>query len=312
MINMHQPVMLNEVKSFIPKTKKINVIDATFGGGSYTKEILNDFDVKNLIAIDRDPISKIFSRELEKKFTNFQLINDKFSNIDEICNDLNFKLNKFDAIIFDLGASSNQIDDSNRGFSFQKDGPLDMKMGVSEKNAHEVVNKYEEKKLAEIIFKLGEEKFSRRIAKNIIKNRKIKIINSTVELANIVSQSIPGIFVKKAKTHPATKTFQALRIYINDELKELKSSLDKTLKLLNKDGILIIVSFQSLEDRIVKDFYNHNSGKRWRSSRHYPELADDSPINLKIITKKPLRPSEAEIINNPRSRSAKLRVAKKI
>ena len=177
---------------------------------------------------------------------------------------------------------------------------------------YEVVNLFEEKKLADIIFKLGEEKFSRRIAKNIVTSRKVKLINSTSELAKIVSDSIPFRKVNNIKIHPATRTFQALRIYVNDEINELSTSLNKTINILNKDGLLIIVSFQSLEDRIVKDFFNHHSGKRWRSSRHYPELADSGSITFKIITKKPLRPSDTEINLNPRSRSAKLRVAKKI
>tara|TARA_Y100000590_G_scaffold411140_1_gene504888 strand:- start:8187 stop:8756 length:570 start_codon:yes stop_codon:yes gene_type:complete len=187
-----------------------------------------------------------------------------------------------------------------------------MNMGSSSKKAYDIVNLYDEKKLANIIFELGEEKFSRRIAKNIVLKRKVKFIDSTKELATIISESIPIKLRKSKKIHPATKTFQALRIYINDELNELKISLNKTIKILNKNGILIIVSFQSLEDRIVKDFFNHNSGKRWRSSRHYPELVELGPITFKIITKKPLRPSDNEINFNPRSRSAKLRVAQKI
>ena len=304
--------MLEEVKSFIPKSKKINVIDATFGSGGYSSSIIKDFKVNQLIAIDRDPISEIFAKELKNKYINFKLVNDKFSNIDRIIKEVNSRDKKYDVIIFDLGVSSNQLDNANRGFSFQKDGPLDMNMGTSSTKAHEVVNLYEEKKLADIIFKLGEEKFSRRIAKNIVISRKVKLISSTSELAKIVSDSIPFSKVKNIRIHPATRTFQALRIYVNDEINELRTSLKKTINILNKDGLLIIVSFQSLEDRIVKDFFNHHSGKRWRSSRHYPELVDSGSITFKIITKKPLRPSDSEINFNPRSRSAKLRVAQKI
>ena len=311
-MNLHVPVMLNQVKSFIPNNKKINVIDATFGGGSYSKSILNEFNINKIVAIDRDPLSKIFAKEIIQKYKNFKLINDKFSNIEKIINNISIKNKKFDVIIFDLGISSNQLEDPSRGFSFQSDGPLDMNMGSSSKKAYDIVNLYDEKKLANIIFELGEEKFSRRIAKNIVLKRKVKFIDSTKELATIISESIPIKLRKSKKIHPATKTFQALRIYINDELNELKISLNKTIKILNKNGILIIVSFQSLEDRIVKDFFNHNSGKRWRSSRHYPELVELGPITFKIITKKPLRPSDNEINFNPRSRSAKLRVAQKI
>ena len=304
--------MLEEVKSFIPKSKKINVIDATFGSGGYSSSIIKEFKVNQLIAIDRDPISEIFAKELKNKYINFKLVNDKFSNIDRIIKEVNSKDKKYDVIIFDLGVSSNQLDNANRGFSFLKDGPLDMNMGTSSTKAYEVVNLFEEKKLADIIFKLGEEKFSRRIAKNIVINRKVKLISSTSELAKIVSDSIPFNKTNNIKIHPATRTFQALRIYVNDEINELKTSLKKTIDILNKHGLLIIVSFQSLEDRIVKDFFNHHGGKRWRSSRHYPELADTGPITFKIITKKPLRPSDSEINFNPRSRSAKLRVAQKL
>ena len=312
MKNKHIPVMLEEVKSFIPNRKNINVIDATFGSGGYSSSIIKEFKVNQLIAIDRDPISEIFAKELKNKYINFKLVNDKFSNIDRIVKEVNSRDKKYDVIIFDLGVSSNQLDNANRGFSFQKEGPLDMNMGTSSTKAYEVVNLYEEKKLADIIFKLGEEKFSRRIAKNIVISRKVKLISSTSELAKIVSDSIPFSKIKNIRIHPATKTFQALRIYVNDEINELRTSLKKTINILSKDGLLIIVSFQSLEDRIVKDFFNHHSGKRWRSSRHYPELVDSGSITFKIITKKPLRPSDTEINLNPRSRSAKLRVAQKI
>jgi len=312
MNNLHQPVMLDEIKSFIPQNKKITLLDATFGGGGYSKAILNEFNVNNLIAIDRDPVAKIFAEEIKKEFSNFELINDKFSNIDHVIKKTKNKIEKFDVIIFDLGLSSNQIENSKRGFSFQKDGPLDMNMGLSKKTAYEVINSYQEKNLSEIFFKLGEEKFSKKIARNIVKSRKLKLISSTLELAEIVSKSVPALIKKKLKIHPATKTFQALRIYVNNEIDELKTALKKSIDLLSKNGFLIIVSFQSLEDRVVKDFFNHNSGKRWRSSRHYPELADNGPITFKIITKKPLRPLDQEIRYNPRSRSAKLRIAQKI
>ncbi len=312
MENLHNSVMINEIISFLPLKKSINVIDATFGGGGYSKTILEKFNVNQFLAIDRDPISKIFAKELESKFSNFILVNDKFSNIEEIVNNTKFKDKKFDIIVFDIGTSSNQIDNAQRGFSFNKSGPLDMQMGTSDKKAYDIINNYEEKNLADIIYQYGEERYSRVIAKEIVKNRKIKFISDTIELSNIIKKSLPKKNQLKNKIHPATKTFQAIRIYVNDELNELKMSLEKTLKILNKDGLILVVSFQSLEDRIVKDFFNHNSGKRWRSSRHYPELPDKKATQLKIITKKPILPSASEILKNPRSRSAKLRVAQKI
>ena len=311
MINSHIPVMLDQVKSFIPQSKDLNLIDATFGGGGYSKAILEEFNIKNLLAIDRDPTANIFFNELKKKFNNIELFNEKFSKIDEIIQKSKFSKINFDVIIFDLGVSSNQINNPDRGFSFQNEGPLDMKMGSSTLNAYEIVNSFDEKKLADIFFQFGEEKHSRNIAKNIIKNRAIKPIDNTLALSDIVKKSVPHNNSKN-RIHPATKTFQALRIYINDELNELKLALQKSENLLAPNGLLIIVSFQSLEDRIVKDFFNHKSGKRWRSSRHLPDLGDLGPITLKIITKKPLRPKDFEINNNPRSRSAKLRVAQKI
>ena len=312
MKNLHKSVMINEIISFLPLTKSINVIDATFGGGGYSKTILEKFNVNQLLAIDRDPISKIFAKEIESNFSNFSLINDKFSKIEEIVNNTKFKDKKFDIILFDIGTSSNQIDNAQRGFSFNKSGPLDMRMGASDKKAYDIINNYEEKNLADIIYQYGEERYSRVIAKEIVKNRKIKFISDTIELSNIIKKCLPKKNQLKNKIHPATKTFQAIRIYVNDELNELKTSLEKTLKILNKDGLILVVSFQSLEDRIVKDFFNHNSGKRWRSSRHYPELPDKLATQLKIITKKPILPSASEILENPRSRSAKLRVAQKI
>ncbi len=314
MKNNHIPVMLEEVHSYIPKNKKLNIIDATFGGGGYSKSILEKYDVNKLLAIDRDPISKNFAKDLQKKFKEFSLVNGCFSKIDEIVYESFNRKNdtKFDVIIFDLGLSSNQLENPNRGFSFLTDGPIDMRMGVGEIKAADIINNYSEKELANIFFNFGEERLSRKIAKKIVEVRKVKLIKTTTELAELIKQVYSTKLKKKFKINPATKTFQALRIYINDELNELNKALDKSLNLLNIEGRLIIVSFQSLEDRIVKDFLNHNSGKRWRSSRHYPELADEGSITLNLITKKPIRPNEEEVLVNPRSRSAKLRVGIKI
>ena len=312
-INIHEPVILEEVKKFIPVAKKIDIIDATFGGGGYSKVLLEEYNVNQLIAVDRDPITQVIAKDLSKRYKNFKIINGCFSKIDElIYSNCTNKTKKFDIIIFDLGLSSNQINDPKRGFSFMKEGPLDMDMGGSKIRASEVINNFSERKLAGIFFELGEERYAKRIARNIVKQRKIELINNTKKLSELIKESIPKTNSKKIKINPATKTFQALRIYVNDELNELKKALSKSSKLLNKEGKLIVVSFQSLEDRIVKDFFNHNSGKRWRSSRHYPELADLGPITFKLITKKPIRPQEWEIQKNPRSRSAKLRVAQKI
>ena len=313
MINNHIPVMLNEVKSYIPHNEKIKIIDATFGGGGYSISILKEFNVEKLIAIDRDPLTKVLGEDISKKYKNFTLKNGCFSKLEDlILSDKHNKKNEFDAIIFDLGLSSNQLDNPRRGFSFMTNGPLDMGMGLNQKKASEIINTYSEIDLANIIYNFGEEKLSRRIASKIVSSRKIKFIETTKELSDLIKSVFPLKYIKKIKINPATKTFQALRVYLNDELNEISIALNKSMELLKKNGKIIIVSFHSLEDKIVKDFFNHNSGKRWRSSRHYPELVDDRPLTLNIITKKPIRPSESEINLNIRSRSAKLRVGQKI
>ena len=309
MENKHIPVMIEEVKSYIPINKELNIIDATFGGGGYSKVFLENFKIGKLIAIDRDPLSNFFAKKLTEKYNNFKLINGCFSEIDNLIQNDNLdNKTQFDLIIFDLGLSTNQLEDPTRGFSFLTNSPLHMGMGNNKKTVLDVINNYSENELANILFKFGEEKFSRKIAKKIINARKIKDIENTKELSLLIKQS----YKNKSKIDPATRTFQALRIYINDELNELSKALEKSLNLLKVKGKIITVSFHSLEDRLVKDFFNRNSGKRWRSSRHYPELADDGPITLKLITKKPIRPSDLETKINPRSRSAKLRVAEKI
>ena len=315
-INKHIPVMLKDIEKFINVNKEINVIDATFGGGGYTRSILKSCKVKKLIAIDRDPITRIFAQEFSKKYPNkFNLINGCFSEIDQLVKKILSKEEKqikFNIIIFDLGISSNQLNDSTRGFSFEKDGPLDMSMGNTKILASDIINTYSQKEIANIIFNYGEEKYANKIAKKIIEYRDIKFIKSTIELVEIIKKSIFYSKSKKIKINPATRTFQALRIYVNDELNELKIALEKSENLLAPNGRLLVVSFQSLEDKIVKDYFNHKSGKKRRSSRHYPDLAENGPITLKLITKKPLRPDASEINFNSRSRSAKLRVAEKI
>jgi len=309
MENKHIPVMIEEIKSYIPVNKELNIIDATFGGGGYSKIFLENFKIGKLIAIDRDPLSNFFAKKLSEKYNNFKLINGCFGEIDNLIEKHNLDNDtQFDLIIFDLGLSTNQLEDPKRGFSFLTNSPLNMGMGNNKKTVMSVINNYSENELANIFYKFGEEKFSRKIAKKIVSARKIKDIKNTKELSSLIKQS----YKNKSKIDPATRTFQALRIYVNDELNELSKALEKSLSFLKVKGKIIIVSFHSLEDRLVKDFFNHNSGKRWRSSRHYPELADDGPITLKLITKKPIRPSDLETNINPRSRSAKLRVAEKI
>ena len=193
-----------------------------------------------------------------------------------------------------------------------KNGPLDMRMDSNGISAYQVVNNFKEEEISRIIYEYGEERFAKSIAKKIIEHRKKKFIETTYELASIVKKGIKIPPKKNFKINPATKTFQALRIFVNNELEEIKKTLINSEKLLLSGGRIIVVSFHSLEDRLVKEFFNHKSGKKWRSSRHYPEPNDTGPISLKIITKKAIRPEENEITTNPRSRSARLRVAEKI
>ncbi|PPR47228.1 MAG: Ribosomal RNA small subunit methyltransferase H [Alphaproteobacteria bacterium MarineAlpha5_Bin9] len=309
-INKHIPVMLNNIKQYIPDDRKINVIDATFGGGGYSKFILNRYDVNKLIAIDRDDSVKIYAKKLEKNFPKtFKLLIGRFSKIDELVFQFKDKI-FFDLIIYDLGLSSNQLEDPKRGFSFDYSGPLDMNMGFSNISALNVINDFSEKEISDILFNYGQERYAKKIAKTIIKKRKIIPINTTKQLQDIIKSCVP--YSKKVKINPATRSFQAIRIYVNDELNELKKSLEKAENLLSDKGRIIVVSFQSLEDKIVKDYFNRKSGKKWRSSRHYPELVEKGPITLKNLTNKPIRPDIEEINLNSRCRSAKLRVAEKL
>lgn len=312
-LNLHTSVLAEKALAYLPKKNDLNIIDATFGSGGYSKLILQKNNINNLIAIDRDPTVRKYSKSIQNK-NNFILLEGQFSKIDLLVKDYmkEKKINGFDAIFFDLGISSNQIEDPKRGFSFNLDGPLDMRMDEKSFSAYDLINEFSEEKLADIIFKYGEERFAKSIAKKIIEKRNFKPINSTKELSIIIKNTVSILSKKRLKKNPSTKTFQALRIFVNNELEEIKEALIKSEKLLVPGGRIIVVSFHSLEDRLVKEFFNHKSGKKWRSSRHNPEPSKTGKITLKIITKKAIKPDDNEISTNPRSRSAKLRVAEKL
>jgi 16S rRNA (cytosine1402-N4)-methyltransferase len=304
----HKPVMLNEVLSYLlPKDNEI-YLDGTFGAGGYSKAILN-LAKCSVIAIDRDDSVKKFASLLSAEFGNkFIFENNKFSNYGEVLSKNN--ISKVDGMIFDIGVSSMQLDEKERGFSFDSDTKLDMRMDKNQSlSAFEVINNLSEIELAKIIKDYGDEPKARAIAKKIIYTRAKNQINSCKELANIVRSFYKGYF----KTDPATKTFQAVRIYVNQELDELKKALDASINFLKKDGRLIVVSFHSLEDKIVKNFLKDNSGIALSVSRYEPEI-DKKNIkkNFLIKTRSAISPSENEIIQNPRARSAKMRVAIKI
>ena len=300
----HVPVLLNEAINALSLTKDEVYVDATFGLGGYTKAILNKQNCK-VLAIDRDPQARIFADNLKKDFTDrFYFKSGNFSDLGKFLKEL--KIYQVGGIVFDLGVSSPQLDVKERGFSFKLDGPLDMRMSCEGPTAEEFLDKVEEVTLANIIYELGDEVFSKKIAKNIIYQRSINKIKTTGQLADIVRDAIPK---KKSKIDLATKTFQAIRIYLNDEIKELEQGLIAAEKALRPEGRLAVVSFHSIEDRIVKKFF-HECLQNKSLSRHIPELPKKRP-SLEILTKKPILPSVKEINSNHRSRSAKLRVAKR-
>ena len=293
----HYPVLLNEIISIITPQHGGTFIDCTFGQGGYSKKILDYPDTK-VIAIDRDIESIKKAENIREKFENrFLFKNIKFSQL------TNLKLKKEDikGIIFDLGYSYTQIKDPKKGLSFDFSGELNMKLGINEFSAKEVINKLEEKELLKIFKYFGEEKESKKIARNIVEDRKSKEI-TTEELVRIIESTKKK---KNHKTHSATKVFQALRIFVNKEISELIYGLINAAKVLKKDGIIAVVTFHSLEDKIVKYFFKSLSENK-SVSRYLPK--EDEKINLfKLINKKPIIPSQKEINENPPSRSAKLR-----
>lgn len=294
----HIPVLLNETIKYLDIQKDDVVVDGTLGAGGHSREICSLLGKNGtLIGIDQD--SDAISRAkgvLDKYKCNVVLRNENFRNLDKILAEIGIKtVNK---ILLDIGFSSDQIENSNRGFSFMKEEPLLMTLSnnIMEDTltAEEIVNTWDEENIADVIFGYGEEKFSRMIAKGIIKARDEKPIKNTLELADIIKESVPAWY-RRRKIHPATKTFQALRIVVNDEIGALKEGLDTGVRLLSKGGMIAVISFHSIEDRVVKNFF------REMSKNGVGE----------IINKKPISPDRDEILNNKRARSAKLRIFKK-
>ena len=280
----HIPVMLNEVLQFLdPQDNKV-YFDGTFGGGGYTQAILNKSDC-SVVACDRDEHVFPYADKIKQKYGDkFHFSHSKFSEIKKVVN--KFSYSSVDGIVLDLGVSNFQLADASRGFSFKSAGNIDMSMGLCHENAFDLIRRCTEEQLANIIYEFGEERFSRRIAKRIKEN--LKQLKTTEDLANVIRACVR----KQRKIDPATKTFQALRIYVNNELDELRAVLQEAVDLLNPGGRIVVVSFHSLEDRIVKLFFR--------------EISTTNP-KFKIVTKKPIVPTENEIAINPKSRSAKLR-----
>ena len=293
----HYPVLLNEIISIITPQHGGTFIDCTFGQGGYTKEILSHKNT-NVIALDRDIESKKKADQIFKEFQDrFIFKNKKFSQL----NDLKLKNEDIRSVIFDLGFSYTQIKDPEKGLSFNSIGDLNMKMGINDFSAKEVINKLESSELEKIFKYFGEEKEAKRIAIKIVKERKVKKID-TQKLVEIIEKTKKK---KNFKTHSATKVFQALRIFVNKEITELISGLIAAAKVLKKDGVLAVVTFHSLEDKIVKYFFKSLSENK-SVSRYMPKLDQPDTI-FKLIKKKPIIPSVKEIKENTPSRTAKLR-----
>ncbi len=291
MAKFHEPVLLKEVVEYLRVERGEKYIDATAGGGGHTAAILKLGG--KILSIDCDPEAVRAARDYlasacpPGKHYSWRLVSGNFKDLYQIA-----KKEKFlnvSGILFDLGVSSYQLEEGERGFSFAREGPLDMRMDPSlEVTAADLVNGLNKGELNELFAKFGQEHYSRRIAEAICHARNLKPIRTTGQLAKIISQAVP----KKGRLHPATRSFQALRIAVNDELNNLKLALPQAEELLKKNGRLVVISFHSGEDRIVKEFFKNQS-------------------QLKVITKKPIRPTPEETKANPRSRSAKLRVAEK-
>jgi len=298
----HYPVMLDQVLSIISPQHGGTFIDCTFGGGGYSQSILK-FPNTKVIAIDRDKSTFRYASDLLKKFPKrFSFFQNKFSNLSKI-KELDSKL-KPKAIIFDLGLSTYQLCDDKRGFSFQSNGFLSMEMGINKYSAYDVVNTLDKKNLTSIIKILGEEKDGKMIANKIIQQRRKKPIKTSNELNSIVRSSKKNY--GNYKKNLSTKTFQAIRIFVNQELTELILGLVAAAQILKNGGILLVISFHSLEDRIVKNFFNLYSNLNNNPSRYLP-LNENKSTLFKLLSKKPQTPTSKEVFKNIRSRSAKLR-----
>jgi 16S rRNA (cytosine1402-N4)-methyltransferase len=300
----HIPVLGRPALSFLNVRDGGIYIDATFGAGGYTRAILAAADAK-VIGIDRDQTAIALGQPLvDAAQGRLTLVEDCFSNLENIARDCGFAT--VDGVVLDVGVSSMQLDTPERGFSFRLEGPLDMRMGAEGASAADVVNAASERDLANIIFILGEERFSRGIARAIVKARAEAPILTTRALADIVASVVRA---RPGEIHPATRTFQGLRIFVNDELGELVAALLAAERILKAGGRLVAVSFHSLEDRIVKSFLASRAETRG-GSRHMPEIARAAP-SFTVLTKRPVIADDEEVARNPRARSAKLRAAER-
>ncbi|WP_262694882.1 16S rRNA (cytosine(1402)-N(4))-methyltransferase RsmH [Kordiimonas aquimaris] len=308
--NKHIPVLLDEVVTALSPVSGEVYVDGTFGAGGYTRAVLGAADC-GVVAIDRDPHAVGRAGAFVQEFgERFRICEGCFGDMDTLLSKAGTPT--VNGIMLDIGVSSFQLDEAERGFSFREDGPLDMRMSAEGESAADVVNTYDEGALADIIYQYGEERKSRRIASAIVKRRDAEVFSRTLDLANLIEAVLGRAPVQKGRrsVHPATRTFQALRIHVNDELGELRRGLRAAEAALAEGGRLVVVSFHSLEDRIVKSFMAERSGRVPSASRHMPATVGTGPsASFSMQSAKVVKPSRDEEQRNPRARSARLRVA---
>ncbi|NQY59800.1 16S rRNA (cytosine(1402)-N(4))-methyltransferase RsmH [Cognatishimia sp.] len=296
----HIPVLLKPLLAAVAPVSG-RWLDGTFGAGGYTRGLL-EAGADKVCGVDRDPLAFDMAEDWIGDFAGrIEFVADVFSNMDAHAQDL-------DGVVLDLGVSSMQLDLAERGFSFMKDGPLDMRMSQSGPSAADLVNESSEEEIADILFHYGEERASRRIARAIVKTRTERPFKTTLELADIIEKNLPR--PKPGQSHPATRSFQGLRIAVNNEYGELLNGLMAAERALKPGGLLAVVTFHSIEDRMVKKFMAERAGRTGGGNRYAPEVAQDAPA-FELLTRKAVGPDDEELAINPRSRSAKLRVARR-
>ena len=304
----HIPVLFDEIIELLDCKPGHTIVDGTLGGGGHAQAVLERIlPGGTLIGIDRDPDAlEAASRRLHKYKDSLITVHDNFANLDSVLDKLGIAA--IDGMIMDLGVSSHQLDKGSRGFSYQSDAPLDMRMDPTQTlNAHEIVNTYDERRLAKIISQYGEERWAVRIAKFIVDKRPI---NTTRELTEVIKAAIPAK-ARRQGPHPSKRTFQAIRIEVNKELEILEGAIERAVTMLKPGGRLCIITFHSLEDRIVKNAFIELS-KDCICPREFPVCICDKEKEIEIITRKPIIPTKSEISGNPRSRSAKLRIGMRV
>ncbi|MDP4143261.1 MAG: 16S rRNA (cytosine(1402)-N(4))-methyltransferase RsmH [Bacillota bacterium] len=306
----HVSVLLNETIDGLDIKNEGIYVDCTLGGAGHSIEVLKKMNGNGiLVGIDQDLNALNASKKKLEEFNNVKFVHSNFYNIDSILEELGIE--QVDGILMDLGVSSHQLDEAERGFSYMNDAPLDMRMNRENKfSAYDVINTYSEEQLSKIIKDYGEEKFAKRIAKFIVDRRTNEPISTTLQLVDIIKAAIPAKFRREGH-HPAKRTFQAIRIEVNGELEILNKAIEDSVKRLKKNGRLAIITFHSLEDRIVKIKFKELESP-CTCPKEFPICVCGKEAQIKIITRKPIEASEEELQANPRSRSAKLRIAEKV